>query len=622
MTDLNKKKEKELLDSIEEFEKEIEESTDMIDVLDSVEEFAEFEGKMVEFQKNGEKYKKDFFKKIQDDKLESFTIVYDTSRDKTNFSIVSKKTDSVEKLARVQFIQRLKMIAEQEEGAKKAFSMNISNCFPNPLYERGNGLPRTLSDCDELQNIIKNVSKIIKSTDKPQGYFVEYDIPFFNAFKKPIKIVEIQSLAKAMIEAGEITPTNDYKTHFRTHLYPKVMFLLGRVINIKDKYNDNQGFDRLGRKVDVMDRFLQQTSFQIQTLEKTLNCWCFLGPNGSGKGVMADEIFEVLYGDSYFKGNGHSISEKHDGWLKNKLFSVLEEVAVKKSDYDAAYSKVKNLVGDNKVGMRSMGEDFKLTENPSNFMIYSNEEGFMKVAHKERRFIIIKTCTTDLIIPVNEIYGQTVDEFIADIRKERDNFFIDLAAFKYEKSKAKSSNWMNPIQKKVISLTNTKTDNFAVMMKNNDKKGIESYLFPVTDHAGYIELRDNNGNDVKSNYRVDDICEEVEAGFITAEHVSKVITPLIREDINKRGVIGVNDFWNKTLNESKPFKIMNPNPDGEVKQTTIKIRKLPHFNSHKATEILARRKFGINTLSGLEGDMLIDDVSEFDTKTLTSDDFD
>jgi hypothetical protein len=123
---------------------------------------------------------------------------------------------------------------------------------------------------------------------------------------------------------------------------------------------------------------------------KTQTVWVVSGIDGTGKGVISNEIIGPTLGKEYVAHHdGAILEEQYNGWIENKLFVSLNEVDITNSAQSKKIkTKLKHWINEPTIPVRHMYRGTYEAKNYSNFMMASNEHAMVEITEGDRRYNI------------------------------------------------------------------------------------------------------------------------------------------------------------------------------------------------------------------------------------------
>lgn len=141
---------------------------------------------------------------------------------------------------------------------------------------------------------------------------------------------------------------------------------------------------------DVMHWVLSWLALPLQKPgAKLATALIFHGPQGTGKNMFFNVVGKI-YG-KYARMIGQSeLEEKYNEWLSAKLLILANEVVTRQELYHNK-NKIKWMITEEQVPIRSMYQDIRWESNHANLVFNSNESQPMALEVDDRRYLVIYT---------------------------------------------------------------------------------------------------------------------------------------------------------------------------------------------------------------------------------------
>lgn len=189
---------------------------------------------------------------------------------------------------------------------------------------------------------------------------------------------------------------------------------------------------------EELDYFLNWLSYIFNTNSKARTAILIKGAQGTGKGVLFDQIIE------YYVGKNYCLTLSNDDLNNNftpkrldtSLFVLGNEIKGDFRDGNTVYEKLKMYITDPTIRIEEKGVQSRTVNSYFNMLFFSNNSVPLQIQGSDRRYSIFETETRKLDEVANDDFGLTIEKFIKEIKKERDNFLRDLICYKYSKERA------------------------------------------------------------------------------------------------------------------------------------------------------------------------------------------
>jgi len=310
------------------------------------------------------------------------------------------------------------------------------------------------------------------------------------------------------------------------------------------------------RNLFVEDRyikyFINWLAYAAKNMKKTRNAIVIVGEQGTGKGVLWDNIIRWVFGqDNCVTVGNADIASEFNVVFDNRLFVCFNEIKGDFRQGNTIYETLKSYITDPTFMVNIKNVSQYEVENHFNCIFFSNHEVPLQIEGSDRRYSVFKTANTKLA----EIVGDT-GAFIKTLKDERERFLEILFSFSPDVSLATSL--IDTEQKKKIKeLSNTKQDNFKSRIIEKDYEYFEDKIEEALE--GRMEepaidaiKRDSSGMIApcyldKSNR---EMLKEFKANIMFGVFSNKVLKwayrVLIKEDENDNTAL---KFWTYVLDE-------------------------------------------------------------------------
>lgn len=516
--------------------------------------------------------------------FDTFTYVYDLSRDRSPFVQVSNYNGTTKELTYKNFIDDIKMSFWHDYGEilrirPKARQINRED-GSFVLDEKGH-----CTNVSEVQILINMMDKVhgfmYTPNEKHQAVYHsrENGRCFYNTFCAPKKLKDLKEKSKNLSRIDKITPKTAVENG-----YPTIYAFYKNLLNPNNE--DNKGRIKYGKEDDdVMDLFLNKEAYMLQTLNKTNTYFIFSSEQqGVGKGAHYKNLREYLLGDerSHMAGSDALLEDKN-GYMMGKMFICFDEVVVGEKDSpDKVYNRIKGLI-EKKLDIRAMYSDRVNAQAPFNFEIFSNYDIVMKIAYGDRRANCIKAGAYLGETLFHKLGLDGYEEFEKQFKKEVDNFAIDLLRINYNTNMAVNGIVYNEYRDRLIRNTNSRKDIVKDLVEHNQIGKLKNF-FDGTAHQEKLEK----------------MLEHVERRFLMAEDIDFMTNELYEDLKMNENNFDKNLVWSRMFGEYKTVDFKTD--DGS--RTSKKIKKLSGFE----------RKNLVNyfTTYNEEKDIDLPDDSDFD----------
>ena len=200
----------------------------------------------------------------------------------------------------------------------------------------------------------------------------------------------------------------------------------------------------------------------LQTLKTSDVALVLRGAEGTGKGLFMEQIIAPLFGEDFtVTVDDDRLNSNFKGWIGEKLFFNLNEIAHDGRTRRAVINFIKVLITDRLIQMEAKNKDAVATEIFGNILITSNEVSPLEISVTDRRFTVFQTGGN--IKKAGWDTGATVRE----IQKELTDFAVRLKSYKvdwalYDKALD------TPAKRNIVQSTNDRYALFLTAIKAKD----------------------------------------------------------------------------------------------------------------------------------------------------------
>ena len=259
-------------------------------------------------------------------------------------------------------------------------------------------------------------------------------------------------------------------------------------INFLVKYPHIQAlfFNLLQNDYIRLEYFINWLAAALVTLRKNGTAIVLKGSQGTGKGVLYEQIIQPIVGEKYtYTFSNHDLKSNFNKNLQNKLFIVGNEIKGDFREGNSIYETLKMWVTDKDLRIEIKGKDAFQVTNYFNLLIFSNNETPLQIQATDRRYTVFETSNRKLIEVATEDFGyESTVEFINGIKKELESFTIDLFKYDFKISKVRVP-LPTPEKTRIYIASVKKSEIFADAVRNKD------YDFFQNTMLEYVEAMDN-----------------------------------------------------------------------------------------------------------------------------------
>ena len=317
-------------------------------------------------------------------------------------------------------------------------------------------------------------------------------------------------------------------------------------------------FSNVFVKKERIDYFINWLAYCLQTLEKSRTAIISKGVQGTGKGVIFNQLIRYAFGEPYtLEMSNEAISSQYNMEIENKLFIVANEIKGDFRDGNKLYEKLKIFITEDMLGVEDKNIKRKMIKNYMNLWFHTNNAVPLQIQPSDRRYTVFNTSDKKLIDVAKELGYQHEKFFIADMNKhERDDFLFDLMRLKYDYNLATRP--MNTEEKQLICEASTPQPEIIInKLKEKDFDYFRNILDDFFDDGNEDML--NLQGDIFKKFNItttQDFIEELGDGLFKGYIKSPMLQSLVRIIINpKLSSVSVGKMMSKYLGKSKQKKI-------------------------------------------------------------------
>jgi hypothetical protein len=162
--------------------------------------------------------------------------------------------------------------------------------------------------------------------------------------------------------------------------------------------------------------FINWFAYILQKKGKTGTAWLFHGVQGTGKGLLLQNIIRPIMGNKYVSAlKLENMEEQFNGWMEKSLFAVCDEFRLGDGrNAEKLFNKIKNYITEEEGVVRNMRQNQKSVKLFTNFIFFTNEHDALKLPDDDRRFNIGLRQKTSL----RTRYPHQLESMIAGIKDE------------------------------------------------------------------------------------------------------------------------------------------------------------------------------------------------------------
>jgi len=279
-------------------------------------------------------------------------------------------------------------------------------------------------------------------------------------------------------------PTNIWKIAYEARLKAEQSNILYSDIDFIMQYKHIYALLNNLLRDDYMrlQYFINWLASALVTLRKNGTAIVFKGEQGTGKGVLYEQIIQPVIGEKYtYTFSNQDLKNNFNKNLMNKLFIVGNEIKGNFKEGNNLYETLKMWVTDNDLRIEMKGVDAFNVKNYFNMLLFSNNNTPLQIQAKDRRYTVFNTKNRKLIDVAKEDFGYySTDEFIQGIKNELESFIIDLFCYNFNTAKARVP-MITPEKQNIYYASVSKIEIFGDAVRDKDFDYFENIIGEYVD---------------------------------------------------------------------------------------------------------------------------------------------
>lgn len=147
----------------------------------------------------------------------------------------------------------------------------------------------------------------------------------------------------------------------------------------------------LGNDETIIDHFVNWLAFVLQSRDRAKTAWVLHGTQGTGKGILTNNILRPLFGAHTATRRMEELDEKYNHFMADSLLVFVDEVQIKAlSNGRGVMAKLKNFITEEIVPIRSMHANAIEMRNYTNWIFMSNMPDPIVIDRSDRRMNVGK----------------------------------------------------------------------------------------------------------------------------------------------------------------------------------------------------------------------------------------
>ena len=298
--------------------------------------------------------------------------------------------------------------------------------------------------------------------------------------------------------------------------------------------------------------FINWIGYIVQTLRKTRNSVVLLGEQGTGKGVLYENIIQWIFGQyNTVTVSNSDVKSDFNAIFDNRLFVLFNEIKADFREGNSTYETIKAYITDDSLMINTKNISQFRSENHFNCMFFSNNEIPLQIEGSDRRYSVFKTSNKKLKEVCDDVF-----KLIKEIKSERNEFLKLLKILKVDKNFALSL-FHTEQKTKIMEQSNTRQDLIKHKFIEQDFKFFEEKLDDFLDGKEEdFEIKEIKKNEaiaekIYFSFKNSDMKKEflnnLKFGGFSNEILKWFYKIFINEDDSEKKVF---KFWNYVFDES------------------------------------------------------------------------
>jgi len=186
----------------------------------------------------------------------------------------------------------------------------------------------------------------------------------------------------------------------------------------------------LGEDLEITEHFMNWVAYVLQFRTRTKTAWVMHGTQGTGKGILTNNILRPIFGAHCTSRRMEELAEKYNHYMADSLMVFVDEVQIKAlGDNGGIMAKLKNFITEEIVPIRAMHSNAYEVLNYTNWIFMSNMSDPVIIPKNDRRHNVAKYQPNKL---------QITDVEIEQIEKELQSFHDYLMCYLVDPEKART----------------------------------------------------------------------------------------------------------------------------------------------------------------------------------------
>jgi hypothetical protein len=360
-------------------------------------------------------------------------------------------------------------------------------------------------------------------------------------------------------------------------------------------------FENVFKTIERMNYFVNWLAYGFQTKRKTSISIISKGIQGTGKGVIFEEIIKYAVGERYVTLlDNDALKSKFNGDLENKLFVLANEIKADFREGNTIYERLKTYITDPVIRFEEKNIKARSIPNYFNIWFHSNNDIPLQIQGSDRRYAVFNTKSKKLTEVSKELKFNHISFYIEAVKEERDRFIYDIMSIKYDIQKATTP--IDTEEKELIYESSmSKMDVLSDKIKQRDieyfRDIIEDFYLDSTLHNIKVELQKIGLGSFE--LMIHELRFQFDGNYIKSNLLKNIYKIFVNENDTDRKIgLQLNRHLGKPLQkkiEDKNFKYRKIDSEKDVKfdsipMTTIEIYEKNRVSyNHAQKEVMLKK---------------------------------
>ena len=228
-------------------------------------------------------------------------------------------------------------------------------------------------------------------------------------------------------------------------------------------------FNALGSDATTLDHFYNWLAVAVQTKSRVGTAWVLQGTEGTGKGILYHQVLSPMFGhENVTAKRMEELESEFTGFMENKFIVMVDEIEAGRSLYHSKITaKLKNLIVEPMISIRSMYSPAYMSPNFSSMIFASNKPAPVEIAPDDRRFNVGVYQPNKLQITAHEVESV--------IPSELPDFYAFLMHYPADAQRARTP-LINAARATLIDISRTAIDTVSDALLKGDLQTLWDHL--------------------------------------------------------------------------------------------------------------------------------------------------